>query len=636
MYRFYDAKVDTFLFRQLQDLATVLARRADLTFEYSYGAYIDMVDSKVTASRTWDTAPATLQKGGLKSDIYLRTIGTMHFSKLPELKSYLDAVEEALLPKFASQLVTLFEDLRLEEKIRKERPGTKRVFDMRKQYYRHKFTTDLAAHVTRGFALDELFCLIYLSLQSDSPDPSFPRATKAQLDQLANIQSLLYEVFEARDTRAVSRIAEQVVYRVHQDYNDMIDEYFVFPVGHLDNYTKNTLFDELTRTDELANDDSEEVDEENNEYIDEEFSTWHRENENNDRKQTFLQFELEVGTKTNIKGGGARETEDADQAMGSIQGSSQQTRNKDYSELDALDKQESNKGASAENQFGEENKDAVKIIEEAENPTAEERGSYQEILHAIEPYKRKLATIIKKTIEHKKNAPRKDLLAGRLSKKLLPLVLEEKPRIFYKKNQESKEFDAAFTLLVDCSASMQGKMEETRHGIALFHEVLKTFKIPHSIIGFWEDAMDVRENYQPNYFHVIHSFQDSLYKENGAKIMQLEAREDNRDGFSIRVAAQELEKRREKNRFLLVFSDGEPAAANYNQNGIVDTNLAVSEARKRGIEVIGMFLSDGEVEERDEVLMKNIYGREKIIVPAVSELPDHFAPLLKKLLLKSI
>ena len=48
-----------------------------------------------------------------------------------------------------------------------------------------------------------------------------------------------------------------------------------------------------------------------------------------------------------------------------------------------------------------------------------------------------------------------------------------------------------------------------------------------------------------------------------------------------------------KHKFLLVFSDGEPAAANYDQNGIVDTHVAVSEARKKGIEVIGMFLSDG-------------------------------------------
>jgi nitric oxide reductase activation protein len=239
-------------------------------------------------------------------------------------------------------------------------------------------------------------------------------------------------------------------------------------------------------------------------------------------------------------------------------------------------------------------------------------------------------------LEHKRNAPRKDLVFGRLSKKLLPVVIDENPRIFYKKNQESKEIDAVFTLLVDCSASMHGKMAETKKGIILFHEVLNYLKIPHSIIGFWEDANDVTEGYQPNYFHIVNAHTDSFYQNNGARIMQLEPQEDNRDGFSIRVITEELAARREKHKFLLVFSDGEPAAANYDQNGIIDTHLAVSEARKNNIDVIGMFLADGEVKEREDMTMKNIYGKERLMIPSVSELPEHFAPLLKKLLLKTI
>src|SRR5699024_2626563 len=89
----------------------------------------------------------------------------------------------------------------------------------------------------------------------------------------------------------------------------------------------------------------------------------------------------------------------------------------------------------------------------------------------------------------------------------------------------------------------------------------------------------------PNYFHIIHSFTDSLYEQNGAKIMQLEPEEDNRDGFSIRIIVEKMLERREKHKFLLVFSDGEPSAANYDDNGIIDTHLAVTEARKQGIDV---------------------------------------------------
>lgn len=636
MYRFHHSSVDTNLFRLLQDMSIVLSGHSDLSFEHSYGSYIDLVDDKLTVSRTWDTATTEFQTAGLKSDVYLRAIGTLRYTDLPAMKRYISALRESSIPKFAGQLATLMEDIRLEEKIKKERPGTISVFNIRTKYYKHKFENELASHVTRGFALDELFCLIYLLLQADTPDPTFPRANQKQLDRLEMLKPELYAVYEARSTDDITKLAERIVFGLQSDYKDTVDEYFVLPIGHLEAYTKNTLFDELTRTDELANEDVEEVDEDKNEYIDEEFSTWHRENENSDRKQTFLQFELDVGTKTSIKGGGARETEDGDQAMATVQGASGQSKNNDYSDLDTLDKEESNQGKTKDNQYGEANKAAVKHDLGADKPTNEDRELYKEYLQDVEPYERKLSNIIKKTIEHKKNAPRRDLMAGRLSKKLLPLILDEKPRVFYKENQESKEMDAAFTLLVDCSASMQGKMEETKRGIILFHEVLKSFHIPHSIIGFWEDAMEVEADYQPNYFHRIHSFSDSLYESNGVKIMQLEPREDNRDGFSIRVAAEELERQPEKNKFLLVFSDGEPAAANYEQNGIIDTNLAVSEARKRGLEVIGLFLSDGEVEEREHTMMENIYGKERVIVPSVSELPEHFAPLLKSLLLKVI
>src|SRR5699024_12291538 len=89
------------------------------------------------------------------------------------------------------------------------------------------------------------------------------------------------------------------------------------------------------------------------------FSTWHRENENSDRKHNFLQFELDVGTKTEILGGGARETEEGDQDLANIQGDSQQSEQNDFSETGALQKKESKGNEAAggavdeqENKYG--------------------------------------------------------------------------------------------------------------------------------------------------------------------------------------------------------------------------------------------------------------------------------------------
>ncbi|MEB2630037.1 VWA domain-containing protein [Peribacillus frigoritolerans] len=634
--RFNDSIIDTALFLQLQDLSTVLSGIPELEFEYNYGSFIDLIENKVTASHFWENGNKEVKEAGLKTDVLLRTIGTLHHTTIQSMKEYQDSIGESSLPKFAAQLFALLEDLRLEELVKKERPGTKKWFSVRGAYLKQYFESQLATNVTRSFALDELYCLIYLLLQSDRPDPIFPRANERQLEELEKLKPFIHAVFDATKTSDITRICEQIVFRVNDGYEDTMNEYFIFPIASVEKYKANTLFDELTRNDELLNDDTDDADEEKSEFIDEKFSTWHRENKNSESNSTFLQFELEQGTKTSLMGGGAREAEDADQALASIQGSSGESQQKEYNQQETLEKKQTNMGKSGEHPFGEENKDVVQVIKEAKVPTLTEEKRYREFVADIEPFKRKLSSTIEKTLENKKNAPRKDLVFGRLSKKLLPLVFEENPRVFYKKNQDSNEMDAVFTLLIDCSASMHNKMDETKRGVVLFHEVLKKLRIPHSIVGFWEDANEVREGYQPNYFHVIQSHSDSLYLNSGAKIMQLEPEEDNRDGYSIRVATMELEKRREKNRFLLVFSDGEPAASDYDQNGIVDTHLAVSEARKKGIEVIGLFLADGGIDESEEMTMKNIYGKERLMIPSVAELPEQFTPLLKKLLLKTI
>ncbi|MFD1067260.1 vWA domain-containing protein [Oceanobacillus locisalsi] len=637
MYRFHQSKVDTHLFMQLQDLTTVLAKNEQLQFESSFGSFIDLTENKVTAGRFWDRLPAETQEAGAKSDVILRTLGTLHQTDVKTIQQFKENIQDTQLPKFAIQLLTLLEDIRLEDAIRKQRPGIRQNFMYRQKYFHHYFTTQLQANVTRSYVTDEIFCMIYLQLFADQPDPDFPRAGEEQLEMLDRLKPYLYSVFEAKHTRDNTDLAEKMTQMMQgAGYRDSIHEYFILPIGHVESYDKNNLFDELTRTDPLVNDEEQEETNEENEYFDETFSTWHRENKNDDRKQNFLQFELEQGTKTSMLGGGARETEDGDQAMAAIQGTSGQSQQNDYSDQETLTKEENTSQSSSNSSFGKENEHAQMFTEYAETPTEEEEMQYRQLIEDVNPFKIKLAKTIQLTLEHKQNAPRTNLLFGRLSKKLLPVFLDDSPRVFYKKEQESKEFDAVFTLLIDCSASMENKMEETKRGVALFHEVLKELRIPHEIIGFWEDANNVTNTYQPNYMQYIQTLEDSLYQEHGAKIMQLEAQEDNRDGFSIRHVTRKLITRNEKNKFLLIFSDGQPAAAGYDQNGIVDTYQAVVEARKHQIDVIGMFLANGQVEENDDSLMQNIYGKERIMVPDVSALPEHFAPLLKRLLLKVI
>ncbi len=118
--------------------------------------------------------------------------------------------------------------------------------------------------------------------------------------------------------------------------------------------------------------------------------------------------------------------------------------------------------------------------------------------------------------------------------------------MFYKKGQESQELDVAFQLLVDCSGSMYNKMQETKKSVVLFHEALKSLKIPHAISGFWEDASSATPENKPNVIHEVVTYKNSTLPNVGPEIMQLREEEDNRDGYIIRIVSEKLAKRTEK------------------------------------------------------------------------------------------
>ena len=56
---------------------------------------------------------------GLKTDVLLRTIGTLYYSNVQDMKVYWESIHESSLPKFAIQLFTILEDIRIQEKVKK-------------------------------------------------------------------------------------------------------------------------------------------------------------------------------------------------------------------------------------------------------------------------------------------------------------------------------------------------------------------------------------------------------------------------------------------------------------------------------------------------------------------------------------
>jgi len=633
--QFNDKKIDSLLFMQLSDLAKTLTRENDIEVEFGYRSYVDLVDRKLYVSHFWDHHPLPEKTAGLKTDIYLRAIGSFHHTNFRDVSSLIEKAKRTAIASFAKQLFMLMEDLRLEDICKRERPGTIKPFRMRRDIYRRYFQSQLNVNLIKGVYTDALFNTCYLLLTSDSPLEEVP-AIEERIDlAMPFIRQQLPKCYDAKSSSDVSNIVIELIEVLDEILDrDMLNTYFHLPEKGYANQV-NSSFQNEKRTNRLENGDILPKDKEGDEDIHNELlPTWHR--ETSDMTKSFLQFDLEHGAGTNLFGDAAREGEDGDQVLAIIQGSAQSSFRNDYAKLEAIEEKRDIRTSGTNGAYGKENQYAVPIFLPINLPSAELREAYQRNREKIEPYQKKLKQMIEKTLEHKKVLPRSDLHAGRLNKKLLRYFTDDNPRLFYKRHENSKQIDAVFTLLVDCSASMIDKMEQTKLGIILFHEALKSLLVPHQVIGFWEDTNEASETTQPNYFKIAVSFDNCFKKKTGPEIMQLEPEEDNRDGFAIRVITEELLKRTEKQKFLLVFSDGEPAAFSYEQNGIIDTHEAVVNARKKGIEVINVFLANGEVEEGQRKTVQNIYGKYSILVPDVSELPDVLFPLLRKLLIKSL
>ncbi|MGV3466489.1 MAG: vWA domain-containing protein [Heyndrickxia sp.] len=634
--QFNDEQIDSMLFMELSDLAKTLMREKEYELEFGVHSYLDIVEQKVFVRHFWNHRPENVMRNGFKSDVFLRAIGNFHYTDYDEVFLFLNKLKSIRLKSFAKQLFVLGEDLRIEEDCKRERAGTVKAFQSRRQTYWDYFESQQNVNVVKSVYTDALFNTIYLLLTAESPILEIP-TLKEEIDLVFPfIQNQVMNFFDAKSTGDIVRFTLNIMDVLDEVLeNDMLNEYFHLPVKMLEELEeKGWSFNDLKRKDPLQNNDRLEKKSTGEEEIfNEELGTWHR--ETSDLSKSFLQFDLDQGTGTDLLGEGVRESETGDQALGIVQGSARESNRNDYSKLEALEQERNIKGGG-EWEYGDENRNALPIFLSPEVPKYDEIQAYDKLKSNISAYQKKLQKIIEKILEHKRSFPQTNMQYGRLSKKLLPYFIDNNPRMFYKKQEFSKEIDAVFTLLVDCSASMADKMSETKRGITLFHEALKSVHVVHEVVGFWEDTSEATKLKQPNYFKTVIDFSSSMKKKTGPEIMQLQPEEDNRDGYAIRHMTRKLMNRNEKQKFLLVFSDGEPAAFGYEQNGIVDTHEAVLEARKRGIEVINIFLSNIPVSEGQRNLLRNIYGNFSIILSDVSELPNVIFPLLRKLLLKSI
>ncbi|WP_269050934.1 vWA domain-containing protein [Sporosarcina sp. G11-34] len=618
--QFNDETVDTTTLLLYERLGRALADTPFLELTERKLLEFQPSEGIVSMSVFWRHRSEEIMHNGRLSDIYLLTAGYWKQFSLGSWRRFQEEYKLHPFRKFATELFLLLEEFRLIDTVVKQRPGTETAFASRKTAYVAFHRNAVSANMKKGFLADALMNEIFIALHEGMYSDSSIEWGPINFEL---IKSVLQNAYDAKSTKDNTYIATRIMDIIDDLVNnDLVNQYYSVGESLI---TENTTFN---YHDGMEN--AEKGEEDSKETIEEVFRSWHEENEN--ESGVHLEFELEHGRSGQTDGNDATPGNDEAEVEEVGFGSSEGDDSKQSSDEENEKHEKQDRKKKAGKVFGKEHLNVV--YEEQRIEIVDEYANRQKLAiwrEEQKPYVRSFVEEMKKRIDLKVDSKREGLMKGRLSNKLTTLVLDERPKPFYRKNAPSVNLDAVFGLLVDGSASMLDKLDETKHAVLLFHDVLRQLRVSHEISSYYEDAYNASAEMQPNVFERMHTFTDRD-QDNGMSILSFDANEDNRDGFAIRWMAERLAARQEKHKFLLVFSDGEPSAFGYDRNGILDTAEAVMESEKKGISVLHLFLSAEEPSEDQKALFTMMFGNKTASSNSVESFADQTLRILRKLL----
>ena len=289
--------------------------------------------------------------------------------------------------------------------------------------------------------------------------------------------------------------------------------------------------------------------------------------------------------------------------------------------LEALEKseEEAEKGEESDYDFGSAEYPTtdkyVKVI--SHHKATSNPEVYEEYRKIVESDAHELAKLIKRQFKTKpgrvKRADHGDLNLMRYKDPNF-----RSPLIFDKKKPREKHC-AAVMLLVDESGSMGGRrITNARLAAIMLAEAMAEVGIPCSVVGH---SGDDRYNYSVELEHYT-TFKNA--SADRTSLAMIEARCQNRDGPAIRWASSILKKRPERNKLMIVISDGQPAADRYyGEEAIFDTKAAIRDA-KRLHNIVGVILEAGSSTD----ILKTMYGNDYIECTSSKNLKESIATII--------
>ena len=192
-------------------------------------------------------------------------------------------------------------------------------------------------------------------------------------------------------------------------------------------------------------------------------------------------------------------------------------------------------------------------------------------------------------------------------------------KIFYKNALPNDVPQLAVGLLVDESGSMSScqRITYARAAAIILYDFCQSLDIPVMIYGH-STGYDSVELYSYAEF-------ESIDKDDKYRLMDISARGNNRDGAALRFVAEQLSKRPEDVKLLILISDGQPADSGYSGSAAEEDLRGIKrEYQRKKLLFLAAAIGD------DKQNIERIYGDSFMDISDLSQLPTRLTAAVKR------
>ena len=196
-------------------------------------------------------------------------------------------------------------------------------------------------------------------------------------------------------------------------------------------------------------------------------------------------------------------------------------------------------------------------------------------------------------------------------------------KVFYKNNLPNEIPELAVGLLLDESGSMRycDRSTYARAAAIILYDFCQRLDIPIMVYGHSTDYAKGK-NYVELYSYAEF---ENFDKDDKYRLMDIGARGSNRDGAALRFVAEQLSKRTEPVKILILVSDGQPADDDYYGTAAEEDLRGIKqEYHRKGILLVAAAIGD------DKACIERIYGDAFLDITDLTQLPVKLTTMVKK------